>query len=249
MTRSPSLLEVTFMVSRFRIPSLKPRPWAQAIRNLPLLALFPGMLSSCARFPEADFAAVLRDRSATYITDSAGTEFSRYYGYGTGDCAHPGAHALFPVAGTYPIYAALDGVVSQVDDCSTAGTNDKFDITLAVGRVGAVAIYLDYSLEPFGGRTCSTGGAGFSSQILVTQGQQVKKGDVIARMVAVGSAAHVHFNLKVDGATLCPEIFPSSVISALTPSSSVTAGCAALHVGGSLCVQPTSSEDPRILGR
>jgi len=199
---------------------------------------------SCARFPDTDIQAVIQNRTATYITDATGTEYSRYFGYGTGSCAHPGAHASFPTAGTYPIYAALDGIVSQVDDCATAGSNDKYSITLAVGRRGATPVYLEYSLEPFAGTVCSSGGGTFTQQILVKAGQEVKQGDILARLTTVGTGAHVHFNLKADGATICPEIFPASTITALTASASVPAACSALHTAGNLCVQPSSSEDP-----
>lgn len=226
MTMSP----LNPKASRFAIALLSP--------------LWPLLLGSCAKFPDTDIQAVIRNRSATYITDATGTEFSRYYGYSTGDCAHPGAHALFPTAGTYPVYAALDGIVRDITDCSTAGANDKYDISLTVGRRGATPVILEYSLEPFAGTVCSNGAGSFASQILVSIGQEVKQGDVIARITTVGSSAHVHFNLKIDGATVCPELFPSSTIAALTPTASVSASCAALHTAGNLCVQPTTSEDP-----
>jgi pyruvate/2-oxoglutarate dehydrogenase complex dihydrolipoamide acyltransferase (E2) component len=117
-------------------------------------------------------------------------------------------------------------------------------MTLVVGRRGATPISFEYSFEPFAGTVCSNGTGSFASQILVKAGQEVKQGEVIARFTTVGSSAHIHFNLKADGATICPEIFPTSTIQALTETSSITASCAALHTTGNLCVQPSSSEDP-----
>ena len=95
-------------------------------------------------------------------------------------------------------------------------------------------VYLEYSIEPFGGTSCST----FSNQILVKAGDKVKKGDVIARFAAAGAGAHVHFNLKADGATICPDIFPASVYTSQTGTLSGCAGASA----NTMCNQLTSSE-------
>jgi len=209
-----------------------------------ILLTVPLLTSDCAKLPETDIAAVIRARSATYITDSAGSEYSRYHGYSTGTCAHPGAHAMFPTPGTYNIYAPLDGIVSSIDDCASAGSNDKYEIVLTVGHRGAVPIYFEYSLEPFGGTVCSNGSGSFGNQILVTTGQSVKQGDLIARLTTVGTEAHVHFNLKADGATICPEIFPSATITAFTETSNNPTECVSYHTAGNLCAQPSSSEDP-----
>lgn len=206
-------------------------------RILPLFALISlALLGRCAMpFPETDISTVVRDRSAQFFTTAA-SSYSVHGGYGSA-CEHPGAHANFS-AGTYPIYAVLDGVVSSIDPCRTAGENDKFDIQLLVGMKGSVPVYFEYSLEPFAGSVC--GNVGFSSSILVEEGQQVKKGDLIASFTAVGSGAHVHFNLKADGATICPEIFPASIFASQTGSLS---GCASA-AANTFCHSLTSSEDP-----
>jgi hypothetical protein len=82
--------------------------------------------------------------------------------------------------------------------------------------------------------SCST----FASQIRVAKNDQVKKGDLIAVFQAVGSGAHVHFNLKADGATICPDIFPDSVYATQTGAAT---GCAPA-AAQTMCFQPTSSE-------
>lgn len=199
-------------------------------------------LGSCgAKFPKAKISDLVTHPSASYLTDNSDS-YSVYGGYNC-SCAHPGAHANFSVAGTYNVYAVTDGVVAQVEECRTAGQNAKYNIVLAIAMSGSVPVLFEYSVEPFGGTSCSSGGVGFSEQILVKAGAEVKKGDLIARMVAVGSGAHIHFNLKADGATICPEIFPTSVFAQTGPLSSSTCGTQTIATN-TFCHSVTVSEDP-----
>ncbi|NBV50840.1 hypothetical protein EBR78_06440 [bacterium] len=203
------------------------------------------LLSSCgAKFPNAKISDLVTNPTATYLTD-ASTSYSVYGGYGC-SCEHPGAHANFSVAGTYNIYAVTDGIIAQVEDCRTAGENAKYNIVLAIAMSGSVPVLFEYSVEPFGGTSCSSGGVQFSDQILVKPGASVKRGDTIARAVMAGSGAHVHFNLKADGATLCPEIFPTSVFAQTGALSSATCGTTAI-ASNTFCHAVTSSEDPNRL--
>jgi len=207
-----------------------------------LSALF---LSSCgSKFPKAKISDLVTNPSATFLTD-ASNSYSVYGGYNC-SCAHPGAHANFSVAGTYNVYAVTDGIVAQIEDCRTAGQNAKYNIVLAIAMSGSIPVLFEYSVEPFAGSSCSSGGVGFSEQILVKRGAEVKKGDLIARMVAVGSGAHIHFNLKADGATLCPEIFPTSVFAQTGALSSATCGGDTI-LANTFCHSVTSSEDPNRL--
>lgn len=205
-------------------------------RALCVFSALPFLFLACsAPFPTGDIHSIVADKSARYLAD-ASSGYSVYGGYASA-CAHPGAHATFS-AGTYDIYAVLDGVVVRVTPCATAGQHDKYDIMIAVGMKGAVPVYFEYSIEPFGGSRC--GSSDFSSQIRVEKGQKVAKGDVIARFEAVGSGAHIHYNLKADGAVVCPEIFPASVFVSQTGAISGCAGAAA----NTLCHELTESEDP-----
>jgi hypothetical protein len=216
-----------------------------SLRFLPTLLAASLALGGCgAPFPTADIGNVIRDRSASYLA-STSSGYTVHGGYSS-SCAHPGAHALFN-AGTLEIYATLAGVVSRIDTCATAGDNDKYNIVLAVGMKGAVPVYFEYSLEPFGGKTCTSGSAdAFASQILVKQGETVKQGQLIARFVAAGTGAHIHFNLKADGATICPEIFPASIFTSGT-GPKTTGSCTETIADATFCHQLTASEDPGFL--
>lgn len=189
-------------------------------------------LSCMSDFVAPDISDIVRNKTATYVVSSS-ANYSVHGGY-TSSCAHPGAHAIVN-PGTYPVYAVLDGVVANIDDCATAGSNSKYNITLAVAHKGPVTVYFEYSIEPFGGTSCN-----FGSQILVHKGDRVTKGQTIANFIAVGTGAHIHFDLKVDGATICPEIFPTTVFSTQTGTKS---GCAAASAN-TFCYQLTTSEDP-----
>lgn len=192
-------------------------------------------LTSCESTFTQDVSSIVRNKTATYFVSSS-NGYSVHGGYGT-SCAHPGAHALFN-AGTYPVFAVTDGVIVDITDCKQAGANAKYDIIMAIGMKGAALVNFEYSLEPFGGTTCN-----FTNQILVRKGQKVTKGQTIANFVAVGAGAHIHFNLKADGATICPDIFPASVFASQTGAKS---GCAAA-ASNTFCHSLTSSEDPSVL--
>lgn len=191
-----------------------------------------------APFPTGDISKLVKSKTGAYLTDSTAS-YSVYGGYDS-ECAHPGVHAEFPAAGTYPIYAVADGVVSQVDSCSTAGENDKFDISLAIGMKGAVPVFFEYSVEPFGGSVCDGDQEHFENDIFVKVGDTVKKGEKIGVMRAVGAGAHIHFNLKVDGATVCPDIFSASLLAAKAGAQSGCVGAPA----STFCYELTDSEDP-----
>jgi hypothetical protein len=197
-----------------------------------------------ARFPTGDVEALVRDRSAAWITNGS-TTYSVHGGYGTG-CAHPGAHVNFAAGATRSVFAAADGVVARIEPCKNNGPNDKYEITLAIGMSGPVPVYFEYSLEPFGGIVCSGAGqpsAYFRSHYFVNEGQRVSKGDEIARFQAAGTGAHIHFNLKADGAVICPEIFPASAFTSAGTLESSTCGSDAI-AANTFCHGLTPSEDP-----
>ena len=203
------------------------------------------MVSCSAPFPNGDIKDLIQNKNAHFLTDNA-SEYSVYGGYAS-DCAHPGAHVFFSEGATHNIYAVSDGIISAIDECATAGQNDKYNIQLTIGMSGAVPIYFEYSIEPFAGSLCSNGNDEyFSGQILVENGQEVKKGDVIAKITAgddSDGSAHIHFNLKVDGATVCPDIFAATEFSSGNAGTQRTNSSCTIP-DNDWCFELTSSEKP-----
>jgi hypothetical protein len=140
---------------------------------------------------------------------------------------HAGAHVHFdntrnrwpqgkdePI--NYPaIYAVADGVVSRIDThFGLPGGNDRYglDLTFAKDNGGAACRFC-YSIEPM----CPEPSEGFYKKfLLVQQGQQVRKGDVIAHLYtppSSGDGCHIHFHLMIDGKKgfLAPAIFTPEI--------------------------------------
>jgi Zn-dependent protease len=119
----------------------------------------------------------------------------------------------------YPaIYAVADGVISRIDThFSLPGGNDRYgvDLTIATGPLGAACRFC-YSIEPM----CPEPSEGFYKKfLLVKEGQEVRKGDVIAYLYtppSCGDGCHIHFHLMVDGTEgfLAPAIFTPAVVKA-----------------------------------
>ena len=202
------------------------------------------LLSCSANFSTGDVSALIENKSAAFLVDSS-EEFSVYSGYGS-DCAHPGAHVIFDGDGvTRNIYAVADGIVSRVDLCETAGSHNKYNISLSLGLAGAAPVYFEYSIEPFDGKPCDSDEEYFKSAVFVEEGDEVKKGERIATItpgLTSAGSAHIHFNLSADGATICPEIFPASDFDEDIIGTNRDAGCVA--PANSLCLELTSSEKP-----
>ena len=158
---------------------------------------------------------VLLKIKAAFIVDNSDS-YSLYGGYGSA-CAHPGGHVIFNEDDTQRnIYAVADGTITEIKDCSSAGSNDKYDIRLNLGLVGATPVYFDYSIEPFGGAPCANNPNVFKNNILVSEGDKVTKGQVIATITPGNGSngnAHIHFNITADGASICPDIFAESFFS------------------------------------
>lgn len=145
------------------------------------------------------------------------------------DAAHPhaGAHAHFDNSGkrwpkgedepaNYPaIYAVAAGVIARIDNRFHLGPgNDRYGVDLAFAHDGKGATcHFCYSIEPMVAEPAD----GFYKQfILVEQGQQVRKGDVIAHMYTPpdGQGIHVHFHVRIDGhqGFRAPAIFTTDVV-------------------------------------
>lgn len=120
----------------------------------------------------------------------------------------PGEPSAYPA-----IYAVADGVISHVDKLYSMGENDRYGIMLSFATEAGQEVMADYSIEPF----TKEPSAGFYAKfITVEQGQQVKKGDVIAYMYVPPDSeqgTHLHFDLNLGGQLMqSPSIFTPEVV-------------------------------------
>ena len=149
---------------------------------------------------------------------------------------HPGAHINFknnaggttwpngtPANNYPPIYAIADGVISNIDTyyevTNPQKTHYRYGIRLDFASADGQTISMSYSIEPM----VDPGDESFYQDfILVTKGDTVKKGDVIAYMyispdATIGTDHHIHFNLlkpqSSGGSTMqAPAIFSTTVM-------------------------------------
>ncbi len=132
----------------------------------------------------------------------------------------PGTDNRWPKGGKKPenfppIYAVADGVISRVDNrFGLPGGNDRYgvDLTFAVDAKGN-KFHLCYSIEPM----IPEPSQGFYRKFIkVTEGQRVRKGDVLAYMYCPPGVkdTHIHFHLMVDGKRnfLAPALFTPEVV-------------------------------------
>jgi hypothetical protein len=139
---------------------------------------------------------------------------------------HSGAHVylgnptnVWPKGGTGPanyppIYAATDGVVTNVTPTFrlTSGA-DRYGVAVAFARDAKGSVYrLHYAIEPFVPEPAKD----FYKQfILVSEGQEVKKGDVIAYLYAPPGQVHTHICLRIQpirGEHMAPAIFTRDIV-------------------------------------
>jgi hypothetical protein len=141
---------------------------------------------------------------------------------------HQGAHVhwdnslnLWPQGGSAPqnypaIYAAADGIVDRIDYSFPVGANERYGIDLAIAKSGTETVNLCYSIEPM----IPEPSTDFYKQfIMVSEGQEVMKGDIIAYMYlppGAGIGSHIHFHLqqKNAGDFLAPAIFSDTLVDA-----------------------------------
>ena len=214
------------------------------MRKILKIILLITLISCHAEFVEQDVSDFIKNKKAAFIVDNS-SGYSIYGGYGSA-CAHPGGHVIFDEdAQTRNIYAVSDGIISRIDDCSSAGVNDKYDIQLNIGMFGSTPVYFDYSIEPFGGAPCGSNSDVFKSNILVKEGDRVTKGQKIATITPGDGSdgnAHIHFQLSADGATICPDIFKESFFTSGNFGVVQDGDCE--EPATSLCAELTSSERP-----
>ncbi len=175
--------------------------------------------NSSSSFP--DISTFKTNPANLFIISDA--DFTKYISwtspfFGTNSsCAHSGGHINFTSTGApyeVNLIAPVDGVISRVDNCFNLGTNDKFDVSLNFAQYQNNPVSLDYSIEPFAGLKCANNPDFYKQYIFVTEGQQVKAGDIIAKIpkFAPEGGTHVHFNLSANGKMTCPNIFSQAIV-------------------------------------
>jgi len=152
---------------------------------------------------------------------------------------HSGGHVYFLAPdppgnpnepSTYPaIYAVADGYVTRIDEyfklrevyfswLGKSVSNYRYGVTLAIAGKDGAPVNFHYSIEPM----TDPGDPEFYKRfILVSHGQRVKKGDIIARMYIPADPAkaqntHIHFNLMDTGTRsfMTPSIFTDEIVRA-----------------------------------
>jgi hypothetical protein len=115
----------------------------------------------------------------------------------------------------YPaIYAVADGYVDRVDYSFKVGTNDRYGVSIVFAKDKTTVYSFCYGIEPM----IPEPAPGFYKRyILVSEGQRVKKGDIIAYMYlasGAGIGSHIHFHLQArkGGAFLAPAIFSGEIV-------------------------------------
>ena len=150
---------------------------------------------------------------------------------------HTGGHVYFDVqdiSGSakeiqkFPaIYAVADGIITRIDysfrlremfepALGKQVANRRYGIGLTFAREGNTGVTFHYSIEPFiDPRTNNF----YDQFILVKLGQQVKKGQVIAKMYIpenrkLAEKTHIHFNLirEGGGGFISPSIFDQKIV-------------------------------------
>ena len=125
------------------------------------------------------------------------------------------------------IYAVADGIITRIDysfrlremfepALGKQVANRRYGIGLTFAREGNTGVTFHYSIEPF----IDPETTNFYDQfILVKLGQQVKKGQVIARMYIpenqkLAEKTHIHFNLirEGGGGFISPSIFDQKIV-------------------------------------
>ena len=150
---------------------------------------------------------------------------------------HTGGHVYFDVQNisgstktiqkSPAIYAVADGIITRIDysfrlremfepALGKQVANRRYGIGLTFAREGNTGVTFHYSIEPF----IDPETTNFYDQfILVKLGQQVKKGQVIARMYIpenqkLAEKTHIHFNLirEGGGGFISPSIFDQKIV-------------------------------------
>ncbi len=201
----------------------KPGRGVQSSQNTALLSL-------------PDISSFAKNKSNRFVVDIDAVRTGHPYKGTDANQPHTGGHIYFripdqPVPArdveAFPaIYAVADGYVARIDEYfklremfnRTLGkpvANRRYGVTLAIAVKNGAAVNFHYSIEPM----IDPEDADFYKPfILVKRGQQVKKGDVIARMYMppqpdFARNTHIHFNLVDTGRRqfMAPTIFTDRI--------------------------------------
>lgn len=113
------------------------------------------------------------------------------------------------------IYAIADGMVGPIETLKRMGSHDAYSLLLTIAKSPTGdQVTASYSLEPF----VPEPSPGFYAPfILVKQGQQVHKGDILAYMyvppTSTGST-HLHLHLGTNDQLQSPSIFTPEAVTA-----------------------------------
>jgi len=113
----------------------------------------------------------------------------------------------------YPaIYAPADGYIYRVDYVYPLGLHDRYGIDLAFARSGDTPCLLCYSIEPM----CLEPSPNFyRSFILVSEGEEVEKGDIIGYMyIPTNTISHIHLHLMFENGDtfMAPALFTPALV-------------------------------------
>jgi hypothetical protein len=139
---------------------------------------------------------------------------------------HQGAHIhwdnsanAWPMGGSavsnYPaIYAVADGYVDRIDYSFKVGANDRYGVSIAFAIDKGTVYSFCYGIEPMIPEPAPDF---YRRYILVSGGQRIKKGDILAYMYLPPGArggSHIHFHIQAHngGAFLAPAIFSDGVV-------------------------------------
>lgn len=184
------------------------------------------LLSQCGSgvdvsgFPE--ISTFLNTPSQQFLVDMEDvTRTSPFIG-SNGVSPHNGAHVHFLNSGEIPtgsevtayppIYAIADGTVVRVETYFAVGDNFKYDIKIAFAQDNGKEVDFEYSIEPM----VNPGQEDFYVPfIMVTEGQAVVAGDIIAYMFLEENldGPHIHFALDHEEKNKqAPAIFSTEIM-------------------------------------
>ena len=114
------------------------------------------------------------------------------------------------------IYAVADGNGDRIDYSFKVGANDRYGVSIAFAKDKGVVYSFCYGIEPMIPEPAPDF---YRRYILVSRGQRVKKGDVLAYMYLPPGAqggSHIHFHIQAHngGAFRAPAIFSDEVVEA-----------------------------------
>lgn len=186
------------------------------------LALFSQCGSSVDVSSLPEISTFLTTPSQQFLVDMEFvTRTSPFIG-SNGASPHDGAHVHFSNAGEIPtgsevtayppIYAIADGTVVSVETYFAVGENYKYNIKIAFAQDNGKEVDFDYSIEPM----TNPGQEDFyEAFIMVTEGQTVTSGDIIAYMFLEENldGPHIHFAIEHEEKNKqAPAIFSTEIM-------------------------------------